>query len=698
MSQMSLITAVTKPKTKGQPNTVGVDNRGPKPRNLYRQGEALSEIVGGQVEGAMYPAPSRGTPSGPYNPSIARPGATPNANVPASVGMVDAGVSGTPAGRSPLSAAATGNVAPPEMGPNAQPPMPPRAVGQFVTAPDAGTPPTPEPRPATLPQSPSSPMNFGAVAQALGVLPGGAAIGQMITPAMARSVGGAVMREVNQPLNNFRGDIGGYDAARTEGLSPELARGQVMGNASLRGDMDASGMPGPMARALAANRAITNIQAAEQTRNRSVRDPRSMVGNRTGIAPIHMAIEEQRQADDAAEKEAYLKRNAEFYDKRYAEAMQNPIQSVGVTRDDIKLSERLKAQGRNVSPLAIAQYNAQDRARREAVRQQNSRLPGYNSEGQSPLVQRAMAERQSEREATNRRQEQARDARTAALSYQRNGLFPNTEFALQNAMNQNPAAGLAANAAMTTQQAKDRMAQKEIDARTEIAQSQLQQATLESGSRLAQQREIEQDRNRQMEADRQLKQNALRTEQGMSLVEAGQQLMITDPVRGRQMVNQGLQQLSPLATGQMPVAPGQVPPLLQAPSVAAAPQSLSEAQDVSKSASMNRNLQAFLPQVANLKPAGITQGIVGRLNSGVIPDEDALVALADYMTSKAMTDAEFNKQLNRSNFEWKQYLDAIMKAPPGQKRDALMKFHQSIQPKQLAPTNPSGYGDYSSMF
>ncbi len=416
----------------------------------------------------------------------------------------------------------------PEMGPNAQPPMPNRPVGNvgmpgsvsqiggsvsqnaapvspsgtFVTAPDIGVPPAPGPRqvPATLqealappvtaattqPQAPSTPMNWGTLAQALGVLPGGSAIGQMITPEMARSVGGAVMREVNQPLNNYRGDIGGYDAARAEGLSPELARGQVMGNASLRGDMDASGMPGPMARALDANRAITNIQAEERSRNRSIRDPKTMAGNRTGIAPINVAIEEQRQADEAAQMEGIRQNNAKFYDDRYARALRNPVEGVVPTQADIALADRLRAQGRDISPEAIAQYNAQDAMARAATMEHNSKLPGYDSQGRSPLVQRASARRAEQRSAMEDRQDQAANMRFEDAAFRRFGISTNPDFALQRMMQANPeaAAGLIQSQAANDMRLQQIMAQSQPD----ILRAQAQQL----------QAQAELDRNRQM--------------------------------------------------------------------------------------------------------------------------------------------------------------------------------------------------------
>ncbi len=96
----------------------------------------------------------------------------------------------------------------------------------------------------------------------------------------------------------------------------------------------------------------------------------------------------------------------------------------------------------------IANREAEDRANREAVREQNSRLPGYNEQGQSPLVQRAMARRREQREAMEDRQDKAADMKFAAAAARRYGMFPDQDSAMQAAMFQgmqyNPVAAMQA--------------------------------------------------------------------------------------------------------------------------------------------------------------------------------------------------------------------------------------------------------------
>lgn len=325
-------------------------------------------------------------------------------------------------------------------------------------------PPEPPARPATA-------ANYGQAAQALGILPFGAQVGSIV-PSLATMGARAVERSLQQakePMNNAAGDVRSYDAARAARLPPQLARGSVMGDASLRGDMDASGMPGPMARALDTNRAITNIQAEERSRNRSVRDPKSMVGNRTGIAPINVAIEEQRQADDAAQMESIRNNRKDFYQKKYEEAGKGQTMDVKPTIDHVRLADRLNKRGYNVTPEQVAQKEAQDKANRAAVKAQNEELYAATG-GVSPRRQQIRLRKEAERQATEERKAQARNVRFNALQQDRYGMMPDQGLAAQRLSQMAPGAALQAMGLNSRAQGEMGLRQQELDQKEQAMQ------------------------------------------------------------------------------------------------------------------------------------------------------------------------------------------------------------------------------------
>ncbi len=255
--------------------------------------------------------------------------------------------------------------------------------------------------------------------------------GQMIQPSMpAPSLDTRRARMLED-------DVAVYDGLRAQGMNPDMARGSMIANDAISGDMDRrTGEPGTIRRGRWAARQQADSQVNDAIARRALMDPSAMAGNRTGIARINSQLADQQSMNDAAAREDQLNQNAAFFDGRYAEAAENPMQDIVPSRDEIKLAERLQAQGRDVSAQDIAQYNAQDRARRQAVREQNAQLPGYDSMGRSPLRQRAAAERETLRNDRLAMKREAQRGRFESAYARRHGYAPNEEAAMLMAMGQ----------------------------------------------------------------------------------------------------------------------------------------------------------------------------------------------------------------------------------------------------------------------
>lgn len=426
-------------------------------------------------------------------------------------------------------------------------------------------------------------------------------------------------------------------------------------------------------------RDIANQIVDESIMRRALTDPRSLNrDNRTGIAPINLMAEMDRRAELEAERQAMQQRGAEYRATR-------------------PTSEQLRA------------LMASDKEANAAMN-----LAKFGQR-ESPYQQRKAAERAEDRQRMRERMKQFEDIKYARIAMDRYGMAPTEDLSLRAAMAEEPAVAMqfmgqrelnqankeiarAKNqtdrfVAKTDANTKMQIAELDADYKQQIAEAEKMKAEgfltdLQSKSRIE-----------QLNAENEAKKLGILATQAEGNIQVGAanafvQLASnasTAPLLPRSLLQATMRNLGGMMAG--PNAPAAFPQEMtmqeRPTSLANAP--MSEAPYIAQEIANSPAIRQTFKKLDN--PFSIAWDIDSMMDNSVLPPEEMLQQISDYVAIQNRTNPAF---MNRNN-RWlptifgltggeMDSLDTIVAAPPGQKQQA---YAQAMQ-KQYGKL-PTGY-------
>jgi hypothetical protein len=356
---------------------------------------------------------------------------------------------------------------------------------------------------------------------------------------------------------------------------------------------------------------------------RAMTDPRSLSpGNRTGIAPINLMAENDRRMDLAEARQAMAEAGAARRERLTADAMRQGEESGNYNQ--------------------ILRGNmALDRA---------YYMNKYGTP-RSPGQMDAWAERADARQRMLDRKAAFERAKYGRIALDRYGILPDMATANLYAMTNQPVETMTAMGALNAADAASEQAKAQMEYQKGMFEQQARQAEMDSLTTLITTPGIDQQTQR-------------KAQKRLFELSSG-------------LTGQGATQAGP---------PGQAGPSEAVKALTpmqAANMNPQERQDVIDTAKYDEGLKQYFPDMKDPQSIAWTMG--EKLRYGVVPPEDVLQKLSNYVNAMGAVDTTFRAGSQRrlptlfglSGGNWRVY-DDIINAPPGKKREAALRTLRDV--------------------
>jgi len=355
---------------------------------------------------------------------------------------------------------------------------------------------------------------------------------------------------------------------------------------------------------------------------RAMTDPRSLYPeNRTGIAPINLMAENARQLELEGIRDSW---------KNWREQQDAEAKALGFSSGFARNEADRKA---------AANYNYQ----------KNMSLYGTP---RNPGQMKAWAERAEARQRMLDRKRDFEKAKYGRIALDRYGILPDMETANLYAMTNQPVETMTAMGALNAAEAASEQAKAQMEYQKGLFEQQARQADMESLKTIITTPGIDQGTRR-------------RAEKRLFELSSG-------------LTGQGATQAGPPGQAGQPAEAAKAVSPLQAANMN--PQ---ERQDVIDTARYDEGLKQYFPDMKDPQSIAWTMG--EKLRYGVVPPEDVLQKLSNYVSAMGAVDTTFRAGSQRrlptlfgsSGGDWRVY-DDIINAPPGKKREAAIRTLRDV--------------------